>query len=129
MMGQKMAAAFVDLFSLSRLSKTPLDDQQSVSHDILKTSPEGKKQKRKLCFANDGVRNIGDSSLAWYLGKKELIGFHRDSQTPTSFTLTAVQRFHFDAETPEKLEQIFQTICQFNLGNSELSKQVDDVTV
>lgn len=122
------SSLFENIFS-SKLSKKPLGDQQSTSFDVIKTNRHGKKQERRLCFANDGVRNMDRSNVKWYLSKGDLLGFARDTPTSTSFTMLGVQRFHFDAKSEDQLAKIFESIRQYSLGSEELAKKVLDKTV
>jgi hypothetical protein len=128
-MGQIMSTSFFDIFSLKKLQKKPVGGQPSQSFEVVKTNRYGKRQNRKLCFANDGVRNMSGSSVKWYLGPNEIVGLHRDKKSPTSFTLTAVQRFHFDAKSPDQLAQIFDAVTEFGVGSEELSRMVAEKAV
>jgi hypothetical protein len=124
-----MTSQLSELFSFAKLPKTPLHEQPTASYDVFRTTHAGKKQPRKLSLTKDGIRNLAGSSVRWHVGKKELIGCHRESPASTTFTLTTVHRFQFDAQSPEQLEQIFKSLAALGLGNEEMSKAVDEATV
>ncbi|KAH7828073.1 putative Protein kinase domain [Monocercomonoides exilis] len=121
-----MSTPFSGLFSRGKHPKKPIGDQPCVTFDVVKTNRYGKRQKRNLCFAADGVRNMDGTNVKWFIGKDEILGFHRDAPGKLSFTLTTIQRVHFDSQDENQLEKIFETINKFDIGSEEMSKMISE---
>lgn len=117
------------IFTKKNLPKKSLSSQKYDSFDVFKISQGGKKQQRKLCFAEDGVRNYTGETLQWYLGPESVLSLKKHESNPNTFTLTGVLRFNFEAQNEEQLNTILESFSSYNLDKVGIEKLMKDKDV